>query len=426
MKPKHPTKDIQGILSNKLNGKTVCLCLTGSVAVINSPSVARELMRHGAEVIVAMSKEATDLIQPELLQWATGNPVITDISGDIEHIAIAGERENMRGQADLILICPATANTISKIACGISDTLITTLSTVALGSNTPIVIVPAMHDSMFRNKIVDANIQKLKGLGVTFLGPRMEENKAKVALPEEVVSYIIDYLNPKKDLKNLRFLITAGPSREQIDRVRFISNPSSGKMGMAFAEEIISRGGSATIINGKSTVKTPIGAQVIDVTTANDFVNAMKSEISNSQTGKYNVLISSAALADFTVTQKKEQKISSNTDSLQINLIPTPKLIKEARKIDKDLYIVAFKAETDINCEDLVNKAHTRLLEAKTNLVVANNVHQNNTGRGFGCDTNEVYVIDPKKEVIHLNLSSKRNIASKILDIVVKKLNNEK
>ncbi|MCK4369715.1 MAG: bifunctional phosphopantothenoylcysteine decarboxylase/phosphopantothenate--cysteine ligase CoaBC, partial [Candidatus Lokiarchaeota archaeon] len=150
----HPSKDIVESKGTILRGKIICMCLTGSVAVVSSPIVARELMRLGAEVICIMSKAATELINPTLMEWATGNKVITNLTGAVEHVYLAGDRPRSVGKADLILICPATANTISKIACGIDDTPVTTVASTAFGSSIPIVIVPAMHESMYRHPIL--------------------------------------------------------------------------------------------------------------------------------------------------------------------------------------------------------------------------------------------------------------------------------
>jgi phosphopantothenoylcysteine decarboxylase/phosphopantothenate--cysteine ligase len=250
----HPTKDIKGSESSRLEGITICLCVTGSVSIMDSPHIARKLIRNGAEVITVMSKEAMNLIQPSLFHWSTGNPVITEITGEIEHVSLAGEREGKKGLADLILICPATANTIGKIASGISDTPVTAISMVALGSKiTPLIIVPSMHLSMFQNPFVQRNIRTLEKMDVKFLNPRIEESKAKIATVDDVSSYVLNYFTKKKDLKGKNFLITAGPSREWIDNIRFLSNPSSGKTGMAFAKEIVERGGKVTIIYGPGT-----------------------------------------------------------------------------------------------------------------------------------------------------------------------------
>ncbi|MCP4761222.1 MAG: bifunctional phosphopantothenoylcysteine decarboxylase/phosphopantothenate--cysteine ligase CoaBC, partial [archaeon] len=359
--PKHPSKDIKASTGNILSGKTICVCLTGSVSVVNSPALCRGLMRQGAEVYVVMTPAATKLIHPDLLHWATGNEVITELTGAIEHIALAGERPNKKGSADLIIVAPATANTISKIACGIDDTPVTTVVTTAFGSGTPIIIAPAMHESMFRHPILEQNILRLQKYGVEMLMPRVVERKAKIAETEEIIDFIIDKLVVDKDLLGLKFLITAGPGREYIDRVRYISNPSSGRMGMEIASEIIMRGGRVTIISGTGTAIPPLSANVLPVVSANDFLNAIHDQLSKN---KFNVFISAAAISDFTPIKKREEKVSSSNEKIGLELKATPKIIDAARKADNDLFIVAFKAETNLNKEELVEKAYNRLKKA--------------------------------------------------------------
>jgi phosphopantothenoylcysteine decarboxylase/phosphopantothenate--cysteine ligase len=414
----HPAKDIQGSIDQQLKGKKICLCLTGSVAVVTAPGIARELMRHGAEIITVMSKKACELIQPELLQWATGNSVITNITGNIEHVAIAGERPNKKGVADLILICPATGNTISKIACGIDDTTVTTIATVALGSQTPMVVVPAMHESMFHSQILMDNLNKLKSMGITIIGPRIEENKAKIASQEEIVQYILNFFTKPKDFAGKNVIITAGPSREFIDSVRFISNSSSGKMGMAFAAELLARGAKVTVLRGPGAVEAPHGATVLNVVSAQQYVDIIQTELTKT---KYNILISAAAIGDFTPLDTTNEKISSSKEELVVRLKRTPKVLDTARAIDKDIFIVAFKAETATE-EKMIEKAIDRLQSASANLIVANNVLASNKDRGFQSDTNDVFVIDEEKKIIHLKVAPKRVIAAQVLDIIQQKL----
>lgn len=422
---KHPTKDIQGTDSTILQKKTICLCLTGSVAVVNAPHVARNLMRHGAEVICVMSKEATDLIQPELLEWSTGNKVILDITGQIEHITIAGEREHSKGLADMVIVYPASANTIGKIVHGISDTPVTAISMVALGSKTPLVVVPAMHDSMFRNPIVQSNIKSLKSHEIHVLGPRLEENKAKVAEPDYVASFVLQFFKKKsvtRDLQGKTFLITAGPSQEWIDDVRFLSNPSTGKMGLSLTEAILLRGGLVCLLLGPTNQPIPThpNLKIYRPISTKDFVDQMSIELQNNT---YDVLISAAALADFTPINKKDFKISSdNNKTLSLELISTPKLIKVARMLSKDLYIVGFKAESTSNKDELIENAQKRLLSSGINLIVANQVLPTLKDRGFGSDTNEVYVIDSNKKITHIELDSKTHIAQQIIDCVAAKI----
>ena len=422
----HPSKDILNSKGTCLKGKIICVCVTGSVAIINSVNICRELMRFGAEVYVVMSKNAEKLISPDIFHWATGNRVITKITGNVEHILLAGERPGKIGKADLILVAPATANTISKIAHGIDDTSVTTVVTTAIGSGTPIIIVPAMHESMYKHPILLENIEKLKNLGIEFILPVIEENKAKMAPNSFIVNFIIEKLTITKDLKNKRFLITTGPGREFIDRIRFISNPSSGKMGVELAKEIKARGGDVTLIYGKgSTAELPFNLKCISVDSAQDFLNIVKNELNNQ---KYDVFISAAAIPDFTPTEKVENKISSTVNELTIKLKPTPKIIEEVRKISKDIFIVAFKAESNLTSEELIKKAYLRMKQAGSNMIIANDVY-NNPNAGFQSEKNEVYIIKEKDNNInvqHVELSSKREVANKIINSIIEEFQNKK
>ncbi len=184
----HPSEDIIGTKGDELKDKKIVLCITGSVAAIKSPELARELMRHGAQVFPVMTKTAQRIIQPDLMEWATGNPVITKLTGKIEHVALGKD-------ADLILVAPATANTISKIACGIDDTTVTSVVSVAFGLGKPILLVPAMHESMYRHPILIQNIEKLRSLQCEFIGPEIEEGKAKIVSVEQTVKAVINRLS---------------------------------------------------------------------------------------------------------------------------------------------------------------------------------------------------------------------------------------
>lgn len=235
----HPSKHITGTESKELKGKRIALCVTGSVAAIQSPEIARALMRRGAEVIAVISPMARRIIHPYLMEWATGNEAITGLTGKIEHVALVGEHSS---RVDLVLVAPATANTISKIACGIDDTTVTSVVSTAFGSDCPIIIVPAMHESMYNHPILAKNIKELKALGVEFVGPRIEEGKAKIAKTKEIVDAVASKLASRNDFSGMKVLITAGATMEHIDPVRVVTNKSSGKMGVAIAEEALSRG----------------------------------------------------------------------------------------------------------------------------------------------------------------------------------------
>ncbi|MHA1489003.1 MAG: bifunctional phosphopantothenoylcysteine decarboxylase/phosphopantothenate--cysteine ligase CoaBC [Promethearchaeota archaeon] len=411
----HPSKDIIESKGTILRGKTISLCLTGSVAVISAPIIARELMRLGAEVIAVMTKAATELINPTLMQWATGNPVITKLTGAVEHVYLAGERPKTVGKADLILVCPATANTISKIAHGIDDTPVTTIVSTAFGSSIPIVIVPAMHESMYRHPILEENEKKLKKYGVDILGPRISEGKAKIAKINDIIDRVIDLLIAKKDLEGKKILVTAGPTREMIDEIRFVSNQSSGRMGIEIAKEAAARGGEVILIAGKCMAKIPDYINTINVSSTDDFIRAVKDELSYKD---YNFYISAAAISDYKPIETIEGKISSdNVKELQINMRLTPKIINVARKKNYKVFIIAFKAETNVSRTELIDRAHDRLLKSEADLIVANDVGREDIG--FGSKYNEVYIIDKEKRITHVKKRTKRYVASRIIDIAL-------
>ncbi len=410
----HPSKDIIESKGTILRGKTICICLTGSVAVISAPIIARELMRLGADVITVMSKAATELINPSLMHWATGNPVISKLTGEVEHVYIAGDRPREVGKADLILVCPATANTISKIANGIDDTPVTTVVSTAFGSSIPIIIVPAMHESMF-HPIIEKNISRLKKYGVDILGPRISEGKAKIAKVDDIIDRVIDLVIAKKDLKGKKILITAGPTREYIDEIRFVSNNSSGRMGIEIAKEAAARGADVLLIAGQCMVKIPDYINTINVVSSDDFIKSVKDELSYKE---YDFFICAAAISDYKPVDFIKGKISSDdVEELNINMRLTPKIIDVARKKNYKVYIVAFKAETNVSRTELIDRAYNRLNKSQADLIIANDVGRDDIG--FNSKYNEVYIIDKEKHITHIEKQSKRYIASKILDVAL-------
>jgi phosphopantothenoylcysteine decarboxylase/phosphopantothenate--cysteine ligase len=391
------------------------MCLTGSVAVISAPIVARELMRLGAEVIAVMTKAATELITPSLMEWATGNPVITKLTGAVEHIYLAGERPKDLGRADLILLCPATANTISKIANAIDDSPVTTVVTTAFGSGLPIVIVPAMHESMFKHPILEENVKKLKKYGIEILGPRISEGKAKIARVDDIIDRVIDILVTKKDLEGKKILVTTGPTREYIDEIRFVSNNSSGRMGIEIAKEAAARGAEVVLIAGKCMVKIPDYLNTINVISTDDFIKNVKYEL---EAKDYDFFICAAAISDYSPTEHIEGKISTDAvKTLQINMKLTPKIIDEARNVNHKVFIVAFKAETNVSRSELIERAHNRLQRSDADLMVANDVGRKDIG--FDSKENEVYIVNKEKHITHVERHSKRYIASRILDVAL-------
>lgn len=411
----HPSKDIVGTKGKELKDKRIVLCITGSVAAVQSSEIARALMRHGAEVFAVMSPMAHKIIHPYLMEWATGNAVVTELTGKIEHVALVGGHSK---KADLVLVAPATANTISKIACGVDDTTVTSVVSTAFGSNTPIIIVPAMHQSMYNHPILTENINKLKALGIKFVGPRIEEGKAKIAETKQIANAVIRKLAVKQDFSGLRVLVTAGPTVEHIDPIRVITNRSSGKMGVAIVEEALNRGAEVTLVYGLGRATPPSEARVISVETTEQMREAVVSEL---ESKKYDVVIAVAAAADWTVKKPFSHKVSTHKlDSLDLKLKPTKKIIDHVKKVSPKLFLVAFRAEHKLSKKELIESAYKRLLQANADLIVVNDVGKK--GVGFGTETNEVFIVDKKKNAIHVPLAPKREVARKILDVVTAKI----
>ncbi|ASJ11246.1 phosphopantothenoylcysteine decarboxylase [Thermococcus sp. P6] len=400
----HHVKLIHATKSKKLLGKKIVLAIPGSIAAVECVRLARELIRHGAEVHAVMSESAQKIIHPYAMEFATGNPVVTELTGFIEHVELAGEHER---SAHLVLVCPATANTISKIACGIDDTPVTTVVTTAF-SHIPIMIAPAMHSSMYRHPIVLRNIEKLRELGVEFIAPRLEEGKAKVATIEEIVYRVIRKLHPKT-LEGKRVLVTAGATREYIDPIRYITNASSGRMGVALAEEADFRGAEVTLIRTKGSVPSFVENQ-IEVETVEEMLRAIEGEL---KAKKYDVVVLAAAVSDFRVREKAKAKIKSGRP-LSLELEPTPKIIERVKELQPDVFLVGFKAESR-DGEELVRAAREQIERVGSDLVVAN------TLEAFGSGENEVVIVG-KDFVRKLPRMEKRELAEKIWDEIARRI----
>ena len=249
----HPADEIRGSKSNKLSKKRVVLGITGSIAAVETVKLSRELIRHGAEVIPVMTSSAERIIHPDSIEFATGKKPTIELTGETEHVSLCGQ---VRDPVDLLLICPCTANTISKIAHGIDDTPVTTFATTAIGSSVPILIVPAMHISMYDHKIVQKNIKECKKIGIKFIDPFIEKNIAKMADIDEIVSYVFREIG-KKDLLKKKILIIGGPSAEKIDDVRIITNLSSGKTAISLAKDAFFRGADVEMWYGLGRESVP-------------------------------------------------------------------------------------------------------------------------------------------------------------------------
>jgi len=396
----HPALDIKGSKGNELSGKKIVLGVTGSIAAVETIKLARELIRYGADVYGVMTGDAQKIIHPYALQYATGRKAITEITGDVEHIELCGDRT---GKADLLLIAPCTANTIGKIATGIDDTPVTTFASTALGAKIPIIIVPAMHESMYSQPIVAENIQRLKSLGIEFVGPRLEEGKAKMADIEDVVIRVLRSLS-KNELKGKKVLVTGGATAEAIDPIRILTNRSSGRTGLELAREAFIRGADVTLVQKGECPYADI--QNIYIESAKEMSDAVLDELKKG----YDAFICAAAISDYTVDKFKD-KVPSGQE-LTLNLKPVPKLIERVRAEYPGLCVVSFKAETNVPKEELIDRARSMKDKIKLNLAVANDVGSG----GIGEDENEVYIIG--EDVVHVR-GSKREIAKKVMDAIV-------
>jgi phosphopantothenoylcysteine decarboxylase / phosphopantothenate---cysteine ligase len=383
--PKHPSLDIVGSDGAELSGKKIVLCVAGSVAAYKSIELARLLMRHGASVTCVASNAATKLIQPAYFKWATGNPVITKLTGNLEHIAVADYKKS-----DLIIVYPCTANTLGKLASGIDDTPIATVLTVGFGSGIPIVMCLAMHASMYDNIAVKKNILFLKKK-VDFVSPNMIEGKAKAAEPEDVLEHVLKKFGSSSVLKGKRILITAGPTIEYLDPVRVITNQSTGRTGVLLAKELVSAGAKVTMVYGPGRENAPSGVKLVSVKTAKEMYLAVK----NTMKKKFDVVIMAAAPSDYTPERQSNSKIRSTQQKMSVKLVRVPKIIDGIKKLQKDIFLVGFKALAKVSKKELEREARRKMKECRADLMVANDVGTTRYRKNPG--NNEVLIVDSKK-----------------------------
>jgi phosphopantothenoylcysteine decarboxylase/phosphopantothenate--cysteine ligase len=394
----HPSADLKGTKSELLAGKRIVLGITGSIAAVECFELARELIRHGADVHAVLSEEALHLVTPWAMEFATGHEAITQIDGRVQHVSLLGDTPD---KADLYLIAPCTANTISKIACGIDDTAVTTMATVAIGSKTPIIIAPAMHLAMYHNPLVMENVEKLKLAGIEFIGPRLEEKKAKVAPTEEIVERVIRRLS-WNDLAGRKLLVIGGSSEEPIDDMRVITNRGTGETALQLAVAAFERGAEVELWIGRCTVPLPKFIPTRRFRTVEDLVG-MADEIG------HDIVIVPAALSDYAPV-KVRGKIPTDQGELTLRLRPLPKVIDLLR--GKTRVLVGFKAESGVSAEELVKRATRKLKSVPLDMVVANDLR-----RVFAGDTSVTMVT--AKRVAKVS-GPKAAVAHRVLDEIVR------
>jgi phosphopantothenoylcysteine decarboxylase/phosphopantothenate--cysteine ligase len=405
---RHPSLDIVESYGTELTGKKIVLCVAGSVAAYKSIELARLLMRHGANVKCVMSNASTKLIKPDYMKWATGNNVITKLTGNMEHIDLADYK-----RSDLLIVYPSTANTLGKLATGIDDTPISTVLTVAFGSKIPIVMGLAMHRSMYENAAVRKNIAFLEKK-VDFVSPNMIEGKAKAPEPEDVLHLILRKFGQSKILKGKKVLMTAGPTIEKIDPIRVITNHSTGKTGVLLASELVSAGAKVTLVYGPGISEPPKGAKTFRVETVTEMFREVKKQMKK----KFDIVILAAAASDYIPKNQYSKKIKSTKNSLTIELKKAPKIIDHIKKLQKDVFLIGFKAETDISKKELVIRAKQKLRDSKADMIIANDV-----GKKYFKDTryNELLIVD-SKTVVTIGRNKKERISKLICKNIEKRI----
>ena len=405
---RHPSLDIVESYGTELTGKKIVLCIAGSVAAYKSIELARLLMRHGANVKCVMSNASTKLIKPDYMKWATGNNVITKLTGDMEHIDLADYK-----RSDLLIVYPSTANTLGKLATGIDDTPISTVLTVAFGSKIPIVMGLAMHRSMYENAAVRRNIAFLEKK-IDFVSPNMIEGKAKAPEPEDVLHFILRKFGQSKILKGKKVLMTAGPTIEKIDPIRVITNHSTGKTGVLLASELVSAGAKVTLVYGPGIAEPPKGAKIIHVETVTEMFREVKKQMKK----KFDIVILAAAASDYIPKNQYSKKIKSTKNSLTVELKKAPKIIDHIKKLQKDVFLIGFKAETDISKKELVIRAKQKLRDSKADMIIANDI-----GKKYFKDTryNELLIVD-SNSVITIGRNKKERISKLICKNIEKRI----
>jgi phosphopantothenoylcysteine decarboxylase/phosphopantothenate--cysteine ligase len=382
-----------------LAGTNVALGVSGSIAAVKTVELAHELRRNGASVRAVMTDAARGIIHPWALEFGTDAPVVTEITGSVEHVELCG----YDGWADVLLLAPATANTIGKIASAVDDTPITTTATTALGADLPVVVAPAMHEPMYDHPGVLEAIERLESWGVDFVEPRIEEGKAKVAT-EEAMLLDVARATKKQPLDGTHVVITSGPTSEAIDPVRVLTNRASGRTGRTLAKSCYVRGADVTLVHDGPEVPY---ADVKAVESATEMLASVRSAAPEAD-----ALISAAAISDYTIETASE-KIRSGQE-LRLDLEPTPKLIDTIRAEFPELPIVGFKLETGGDDDAMIEKARDMLARTDLAFVVANDasVMGAETTRVLVVTENNVETYDGDKQGISDRIAAK--LADKI------------
>ena len=390
-----------------LKDKTVVIGVSGGIAVYKTLDVISRLRKLGVNVNVIMTKSATEFVTPLSFQSLSQNYVVCDMfedpkTWDVEHVSLAK-------RADVFLIAPATANVIGKIANGIADDMLTT---TVMATKAKVLIAPAMNTNMYENPILQRNINTLKELGYNFVEPESgrlacgDTGKGKLASPEIIVDEVVKLLSKEQDLKGKSIIVTAGPTVESIDPMRYITNRSTGKMGYSIAKEAIERGADVTLITGPTNLTPPQNLKkLVKIESAKDMYEAVLENLDEND-----VVIKSAAVADYKPKNYSNKKIKKSDDDLIIELDRNKDIAQEIGKIKKDKILVGFAAETN----DLIENANLKIKKKNLDFIVANDLTKE--GAGFGVDTNIVKIIDKEGNITEYPKMKKEEVANIILD----------
>jgi len=385
---------IRGTYSNLLRGAKIVLVVSSGVSLYKSIDTARLLIRHGADVHVFMTPKAARLISPHLFWWATGNKPVVRLTGATEHIEICGK-------ADVLLVAPATANTLVKLSLGIADNAALTCALAAGGAKK--VVVPAMSLDMWNTPQVQEAVRRL-GKKTLVVPPLVEEGKAKYPPPEDVVEYVIDATAPR-DYEGLRVLVTAGPTREHLDDVKFITTPSSGLTGYYFAREAAARGAEVTLVTGPTDLKPPSNVAVVYVTTVLEMHQSVIERAKH-----HDVFIFAAAPLDFYVEKRISGKIDSSLPQYQVTLRQAPKIAQDVKKYNPNAFVIGFKAEHNVDEAELLKKTRRRMEEGGWDMALAHDVAK----MGFGT-LKDRYLLLTREGAVVLGPAHKRELARAVL-----------
>lgn len=392
------------------------LGVTGSIAAYKMANVASALVKEGADVHVIMTKNATNFINPITFETLTNNKCLVDTFDRNFQFHVA--HVSLSQKADVFMVAPASANIIGKLANGIADDM---LSTMALAASCKIIVAPAMNTHMYENKIVQDNLDKLKKFGFEVIEPAAgrlacgDVGAGKLPGENILLDYIRREIEFPKDMAGLKVLVTAGPTVEKIDPVRYITNHSSGKMGYAVAEIASKRGADVTLISGPVHIEPPAFVKIVNIQSADDMYNAVMDNLSDCD-----ILVKAAAVADYTVPDVSDEKIKKKDDDLSLALSRTKDILKAVgeRKTDRQI-VCGFSMETS----NLIENSKKKLVSKNCDMIIANNLKDD--GAGFGVDTNKVTIIT-ENNADSLDVMTKKETAEKILDAALSLLKSKR